>query len=170
MFSLLSASHSISSHLAPENCKDLAFFLVNGFLKATPWFSSTVSADLMGYYSCSRTGNKNREGFESICVRRKKKNRDMFEAEMRKRRKWEIWEHVHICVFPSHSEVRWFRWKIELTGVPVSPAEQAAAAGGGYLIIFGLVQLVFLAHSFHLKMFYSPFSTKYCSLCAQASA
>lgn len=84
MFSLLSASHSISSHLAPENCKDLAFFLVNGFLKATPWFSSTVSADLMGYYSCSRTGNKNREGFESICVRRKKKK-----TETCLKQKWE---------------------------------------------------------------------------------
>lgn len=58
MFSFLSASHSTSPYLALENCEDLAFFLFNGFLKAKPWFSSTVIADLMGYYSCSKTGSR----------------------------------------------------------------------------------------------------------------
>lgn len=95
MFSFLNASHSISPHLSPENCKDLAFFFVNGFLKAGPWFSSTVTADLMGYYSCSKTGKKNRKALKASVW----ENGDMFEAEMRKRGKWEIWEHVHICVF-----------------------------------------------------------------------
>lgn len=101
MFSLLSASHSISSHLAPENCKDLAFFLVNGFLKATPWFSSTVSADLMGYYSCSRTGNKNREGFESICVRRKKKQRHVWSRNEKKKKMRNMRACSHLCFSKS---------------------------------------------------------------------
>lgn len=152
MFSFLSASHSISPHLAPENCGDLAFFLVNGFLKADPWFSSTVTADLMGYYSCSKIGNKNRKAFKASVW----KDGDMLEAEMRKRRKWEIWEHVHICVFQSYSEMQWFQWRIELTGLPVLPAEQAAAAEKGHLINFGLFSLFsVVAHSFQPEVFYT---------------
>lgn len=148
MFSFLSASHSISPHLAPENYEDLAFFLVNGFLRAAPWFSSTVTADLMGYYSCSKTGNKNCEALKASVW----KDSDMFEAEMRRRRrKWEMWEHVHFCVLLSYSEAHWFQWRIELTGLPVSPAERAAAAGEGHLVVFGFVRLVFWRIRFNWK-------------------
>lgn len=62
---------------------------------------------------------------------------------MRKRWKWKIWEHVNICVFLSYSEAHWFPWNIELTGLPVSPTEQAAAAEKGHFIAFGFVCLYF---------------------------
>ena len=151
MFSFLNASHCISPHLAPENCEDLVFFLVNGSLKAG--LTSTVTANLMGYYSCSKY--KNRTALKASAW----KSSDMVEAEMRKRRKWEIWAHAHIYVFPSVSEVYRFQWNIELTGLPVSPAEHAALAEKGH-ITFGVVQLVFLVYSFQQDgKFYSPYST-----------
>lgn len=147
MFSCLSASHSISPHLAPENCKDLAFFPVNGFLKARAWFSSTVNADLMGYYSCSKTGNKNRKALKA--------------SEWEKKvtclkQKWEKEEnekYESMFTFVFFSEEHWFQWKIELTGLPVSPAEQAAAAEGGHLIIFGMFSLYYEHIHFKGKSF-----------------